>query len=145
MNFSIESSPAWMAAVQEDFTVAVIYTAVDATVTALQTAASLASRLKARIVLVGFQIVPYPCALNNPPVRTDFQERRLCAIAMQADVQTEVRIYLCRDRLQALELVLDPHSPIVIGGRKRPWPTAETRLARGLRRAGHEVIFAVAE
>jgi len=145
MNFRIETSPASIAAAEEGFRVAVIYTGVDTTVTALQTAASLASRLKARIVLVGLQLVPYPRALNNSPVGTDFQERRLCAIAMQAHVQAEVRIYLCRDRLRALELVLDPHSPIVIGGRKRLWPTTESSLARALRRAGHEVILTVAE
>jgi hypothetical protein len=145
MNFKIESSSRPAAAPGKDFTVAVIYTSGDATVAALQTAASLASRLKAHIVLVGLQLVPYPRLLNNPPVQTDFQERHLCAIARQAHVETEVRIYLCRDPLKALEMVLDPYSPILIGGRKRPWPTAESRLARALRRAGHEVIFTVAE
>ncbi len=124
-------------------TVAVICTAADATITALRTAASLASRLHAHIVLVALQIVPYPRPLNSSPVRTDFQQRRLCAIAIEARVETDVRVYLCRDRLQALGVVLDPHSLVVIGGRKRAWPTAETRLARQLRRAGHHVILTV--
>ena len=54
-------------------------------------------------------------------------------------------IYLCRDRVETLTAVLSPHSLVVIGGRKRWWPTAEKRLARKLRRAGHEVIFTETE
>jgi hypothetical protein len=41
-----------------------------------------------------------------------------------------------------LTAVLDPNSLVVVGGRKRFWPTQEELLAKTLRRQGHEVIFA---
>jgi hypothetical protein len=43
--------------------------------------------------------------------------------------------------METLAAVLEPHSLIVLGARKRWWPTQEKRLARKLRRAGHEVIL----
>jgi hypothetical protein len=51
---------------------------------------------------------------------------------------------LCRDRVETLRKVLKPHSLVVIGGRRSWWPTPENRLARQLRRSGHEVVFAEA-
>jgi len=41
-----------------------------------------------------------------------------------------------------LRLVLKPHSLIIVGGRKRWWPTSEQRLAQALKKDGHHVIFA---
>ena len=57
-------------------------------------------------------------------------------------IGTGVRLYLCRDQTEALRSVLKPHSLVVIGGNRGWWPTREKRLARQLRRAGHEVVFA---
>jgi hypothetical protein len=123
----------------------VIFTSVDATLQALKEAGNLAHQLNGRIMLVAPQVVPYPLPLTSPPVLLDWNERRLRVIANQSAVETIVRIYLCRDRWQALEQVLRPHSVVVVGGRKRWWPTCESRLARRLRHAGHEVIFAKTE
>jgi hypothetical protein len=54
-------------------------------------------------------------------------------------------MYLCRDSSETLLAVLKPRSLVVIGGRRRWWPTREERLAKKLRGAGHEVIFAELE
>jgi hypothetical protein len=123
----------------------VIFTSVDTTLQALKEAGNLAHQLNGRIMLVAPQVVPYPLPLTSPPVLLDWNERRLRVIANQSAVETIVRIYLCRDRWQALEHVLGPHSAVVVGGRKRWWPTREGRLARRLRRAGHEVILTKTE
>lgn len=123
----------------------VIFTSVDATLQALKEAGNLAHQLNGRIMLVAPQVVPYPLPLTSPPVLLDWNERRLRVIANQSEVETIVRIYLCRDRWQALEQVLRPHSVVVVGGRKRWWPTRESRLARRLRHAGHEVILTKTE
>jgi len=56
-------------------------------------------------------------------------------------VETSVHIYLCRDRFETLASVLSPRSIVVLGGRKRWWPTREKSLASKLRKAGHEVVF----
>jgi hypothetical protein len=125
--------------------VAVVFTSAGATLAALRKAGVLASHLGGRITLLVTQVVPYPLALENPPVPVDFTENRLSAIATESPVETVVRVYLCRDRFTTLAAALKPHSLVVLGGNRRWWPTPEQVLARRLRRAGHEVIFAEAE
>lgn len=122
--------------------VAVVFTSVESTLAALRKAAALANRLSGRNTLVVPQVVPYPLPLGSPPVLLGWNKKRFRAIASQSPVETTVLICLCRDPLEALIAVLSPRSLVVIGGRKRWWPTAEKRLVRKLRRAGHEVIFA---
>lgn len=51
------------------------------------------------------------------------------------------RLYLCRDRLDVLARVLRPESTVVIGGRRRWWPTGESRLAKALRSRGRQMAF----
>lgn len=125
--------------------VAVVFTSVDATLPALRKAGALANRLNGRITLLVPQIVPFPLPLTSPPVLLDWSERRFRVIANESPVETTVRIYLCRDSLEALRTVLSPRSLVVVGGRRRWWPTAEERLTRQLRRASHEVIFTETE
>jgi len=125
--------------------VVVVFTSVESTVQALRKAGALAGSLHARITLVVPQVVPYPLPLTSPPVLLDFSERRFRVIAAESPVETTVRLYLCRDEMETLSAVLAPHSLIVLGGRKRWWPTREKRLTGRLRRAGHEVILTETE
>jgi hypothetical protein len=121
--------------------IAVLFTSVESTLAALKEAGDLANHLGAQITLVVPQVVPYPLPLQSPPVRAEFSERRFRVIASESPVETTVQIYLCRDRLAALETALRPGSIVLLGGRKRWWPTKNEILARRLRRAGYEVIF----
>ena len=105
----------------------------------------MAGSLNGRIKLVAPQIVPYHLPLESPPVLLDFSEHRLREIATESPVETTVQIYLCRDSWETLKTVLAPHSLVVVGGKRRWWPTKEEKLARRLRRAGYEVIFAETE
>ena len=123
----------------------VVFTSVDLTLHALQQAGVLAERLESRIMLVVPQVVPYPLPLASPPVLLDFNERRFSVLASQSPVETTVCIFLCRDRWEALQLALKPRSLVVIGGRKGWWLRPEKRLARQLRRAGHEVVLVETE
>jgi hypothetical protein len=120
--------------------ISVVFTSIDATLAALKEAGNLASNLGACITLVVPQIVPYPLPLTGPPVPVDFNERRLRVIANKCRVETRVSIYLCRNALETLQSVLKPHSLVVLGSRKRWWPTAEKRLAVKLRHLGHQVV-----
>jgi hypothetical protein len=113
----------------------VVFTTLEPTLAALKKAAD----------LVVPQIVPYPLPLKTPPVLIDFNERRFRVIASQCPVAMTVRIYLCRDSAETLAGVLKPDSIVLLGGRRKWWPTAEKRLARQLRSAGHDVIFAETE
>ena len=121
--------------------VTVVFTTVEATLAALREAGAVAHRLGGRITLVVTQIVPYPLPLTSPPVLIDWNERRLRVLAADSPVEMKVLVYLCRDQLDALLVKLRPHSIVVLGSRKRWWPNGEKRLAKSLRRAGHEVIF----
>lgn len=125
--------------------VSVVFTSVDATLEALRRAGDLASRLSGHITLLVPQVVPFPLPLTSPPVLIDWNERRFGVIASKSTIETKVMLYLCRDRVETLLKVLTPGSLVVVGGRRRWWPTAEKQLARKLRRAGHEVIFAETE
>jgi hypothetical protein len=121
--------------------IAVVFTSAEATLIALKEAGALASSLGARVTLVVPQVVPFPLPLESPPVLLDFNESRFRQIAAQSPVETSVQIYLCRDGLATLMKVLTPSSLVVIGGKRRWWPTRERSLVRRLRKAGHEVVF----
>jgi|SRR5580704_4065409 hypothetical protein len=131
--------------VESGLNISVVFTSVDATLTALKQAGSLANRLGAHITLVVPQIVPAHLPLDSPPVLIDWNEKRFRTIASDSPVETTVQIFLCRDRWETLSSVLKPHSLIVVGGKKRWWPTSESCLANKLRKAGHEVIFTETE
>jgi hypothetical protein len=120
--------------------ISVLFTSIDATLTALKEAGNLAASLGGRITLIVPQIVPYPLPLTSPPVLVDFHERRLRVIANNCRIETRVSIYLCRDRLETLQSVLLPHSLVVLGSRKSWLPTVEKRLAAKLRHLGHQVV-----
>jgi hypothetical protein len=142
LNLEIGHPAAQSAKEQESgLSVTVVFTSVGGTIAALKRAGSLAESLGSRIMLVVPQIVPYPLPLTSPPVLLEFQERRFQEIAAESPVDICVQLYLCRDGLETLKRVLKPRSLIVIGARRRFWPTREGSLVRKLRRAGHEVIF----
>lgn len=128
-----------------DLEVDVIFTDGDGTLTALKTAGVLAHSLRARINLLAFQVVPLAFPLARPHVSIPFIEQRLLDLASQGaqgPLDTTVQLYLCRDERHALVQVLRPKSVVVIGGRKRWWPTKEQRLAEQLRQDGHQVVSA---
>jgi hypothetical protein len=125
--------------------VAVVFTSPAATIAALRHAGSLADRLSARITLMVLQYIPFQFPLESPPVLLDFSEQRFQQIAAASCVETKVQIYLCRDPLETLKGALSARSLVVIGGRRRWWPTREKSMARQLRRAGYEVVFTETE
>ena len=127
--------------------VVVIHTAIPATLQALKIAATLAQGLSAQIRLLVPQVVPYAVPLDSPPVPISFLERRFRVVAQKSATETSVEIILCRELLPALQALLRPRSLVVLGERstrwwRLPWPGAERKLARRLRRLGHQVVFA---
>jgi hypothetical protein len=121
--------------------IAVIFTTVEATRAALIEAGDMVRRLGGRLTLVVPQVVPIAHPLTRPPVRIDWSLPRFQDLAGSSRVETTVQLCLCRDRSDALRVALLPNSVVVLGGRKRWWPTGETRMAASLRKAGHQVIF----
>jgi hypothetical protein len=82
--------------------IAVVFTSVESTLTALKEAGTLANSLGAQIKLVVPQVVPYPLPLDSPPVLVEFNENRFRVMASESPVETSVQIYLCRDRFETL-------------------------------------------
>ena len=118
----------------------VLCTSMPATVKAIENAVELARGLNARLRLLVAQVVPYAVPLETPPVLVEFQEALFRDIAQGYGVETRVDIFLCRDAEETFSEHLPPRSVVVLGARKRWWPTREEHLARRLRRSGHEVV-----
>jgi hypothetical protein len=108
---------------------------------AVRAAAVLAQGLGARIRLVAPQVVPYILPLTSPPVSTGFTEQRLRSMALESPVETRIDIRVCRDPWVMLRSTLPPRSLIVLGARRHWWPTRESRLARRLKRLGHQILW----
>jgi hypothetical protein len=121
--------------------IAVFFTSPEATVAAIGRAAALLKGLNGRISLIAAQTVPYPLALDNPPVPFAFNKQRLLEIAGKSPVQMTVHLCVCRSRSEMLMTLLKPGSVVVIGGRKTWWPTWEKKLAEELRRSGLDVVL----
>jgi hypothetical protein len=119
----------------------VIFTNVADTQATLKAAGKLARDLRARVTILAAQVVPYPLPIESPPVPIEFTERTLRLLASEQDVEATVKVYLCRDRRETIRQALQPDSVVVIGGRKRWWPTAEQSLAGILKRDGHRVVL----
>jgi hypothetical protein len=120
--------------------IVVLHTASKETLGALKMAADLAYGL-APVRLIAIQEVPYPLPVDAPPVSVEFLEKRFSNMACEAGVDACVDIRLCRDAQDVLENELGPHCVVVIGGRRRWWPTPAMRLARRLEHLGHQVVF----
>jgi len=122
----------------------VIFTDVQSTAAALNFAQYFARELGARISLRAAVAVPFQLPLDQPQISVAFLQDAMRELVAQLKSETfdpTIHLYLCRDRIWALSQVLKPNSLVVIAGRKRWWPTAETRMARALRAEGHRVIF----
>jgi hypothetical protein len=120
--------------------VTVISTSINRTIKALEKAAELAKPLSANVIVVAIQVVPYSLPLDRPPVSMEFVTRRFEEMASQLPGKIRVFAYLCRDPGEVLKRILTPDGPVVMGIRKRWWPSRDERLARTLRRAGYDMI-----
>jgi hypothetical protein len=121
--------------------VVVIHTNTQDTPHALKTSAMLAAGRAARIRLLVPQVVPYPLPIDHPPVPVNFIEDSLRSLLLDLAIETCIDVRLCRDLSVVLKTALPPVSVVVVGGRRRWWPTRQSRLVGRLRRQGHQVVF----
>jgi hypothetical protein len=125
--------------------VVVLFTSANRTLKALESARSLANTLCLPIVVLATPVVPYPLELEEPQVPFNFKIRNFAETANQYPEDISVVAYNCRDRMQSLKQVLPTDSPVLVGIRKRWWPTSDERLARDLERAGYSVTVVETE
>ena len=119
----------------------VVFTTTEDTLSAVRLAQSLAKAMAVPLTLMYFRAVSYAVSVNTPDdaltVETDAFVNRLRA----EGIDVRVRIFLCRNVRQALQLAFRRHSLIVIGGHRGWWPTASERWRRALEAAGHFVLL----
>jgi|ERR1700733_7932984 hypothetical protein len=121
--------------------VVVIFTDAVGTLAALRNAEGLAQQLEAHLRLLVPYEVPYALPLAKPPVPVEFLEDQVRNMAGKINLDVAAQVYLCRDKQRALDILMKPHSLVVVGGKKRWWPTAAQSLAQSLKARGHHVIF----
>ena len=122
----------------------VVYTGPEATAAAFRVAEALARGLEATVHVRAAVSVPYHLSVSNPLISLSFLQQLLCGIIERFASTTRqyvLHVYLCRNRIETLLKVLRPSSVLVIGGRRRLWPTAEGRLSKAAISAGHSVAF----
>jgi len=119
----------------------VLYTDVEETLCAVRVADQLASAIGGGVTVIHFRMFGFAEPLDHPaglsPVETDAFKARLAAV----DCDARVRVCLCRNAREALRSVLDRHSLVVIGGRRRWWPTPSNHWRRMLEAEGYVVVF----
>jgi hypothetical protein len=120
----------------------VLFTTHAGTVAALKMAARLGVNLGARPRVLMLYEVPYTLPLEKRALPDVYVENQVRALQLDFPGEISVQVHLCRHLREGLREVLPPHSLIVMGGRKRWWPTPEQRLAKFLHSSGHQVIFA---
>jgi hypothetical protein len=126
---------------EPELSVFVVFTSIDWQLKALEKAQDVARSLGSGIAVIALQVVPFPLPLDRPPVPIAFAARRLEEKSSEISGRAKITVYLCRDPLEALQRILNPKCPVVMGIRKKWWPTRDERLARKLRRAGYEIIL----
>jgi hypothetical protein len=121
--------------------IVVPYTTPELTRAALKHSAVFGSELEAQIRLIEVHVVPFACPLDRPAVSSQHLERRLRGLAEESPRLVRVELIYTRDQTQTLRKILKPHSLVVIAANRWRWPSAERKLARFLRRAGHDVML----
>lgn len=108
---------------------------------ALERAAELAAELDVEVVLVAPQVVPFPRDLEHPVVSSEHTRRQLSMLACSAGIDIRTEVVLARDMETAILHVLESPCLLLIATHRRPWRTAEERLARNLIRNGQNVVL----
>ena len=124
--------------------ITVLYTTREGTLAALKASAVLARDLEVALGLLITEVVPFRLPLDRPRVSVEFLKRRQEALVAEAGLEggeISVQICICRDTKETLGRLLPAPSLIVLGGRRRWWPTREQRLETFLARLGHQVVF----
>lgn len=86
--------------------------------------------------------VSYVLPLDRPPVALEFLQAQLAELGALAKAEVDATVCLCRDRKNALLQLLPPNALVIVGDKKRWWPTAQQKLWGDLQKKGHQIILA---
>ncbi len=117
----------------------VVATDSDATTAALREASKFARFAEVPVSLDVFHVVPYPLPLDQPHVDIACLRSRYMQLVVSSGVAAFVHVHFCRSRAEAMKTCFEPPSVVYLGCRARRWWCEPKRLARALRKAGHNV------
>jgi hypothetical protein len=120
--------------------IVVPYTTPELTQAALRHA-GVCSDLNVHVSLVDVQVVPYPCAMDQPPINKEYSSGRLQELFEECGLPGNATVLYTRDLLEGFKRALEPGSLVIIAAKRRWWRTREEKLARELSVAGHQVML----
>ncbi len=121
--------------------VSVLFTSADGTLAALRVAEDLARAGHGEVRLVDFRVVPLGAPIDAPPGRSRIETEGFLDRLAAEGIDAHVNVYVCRDIREAIPIVFDRQSLIVIGARRRGWRTRAERWRRILEGFGHLVLL----
>ena len=110
------------------------------TCAALATVRACAANLNARIVLLVPYVVPYVQPLEHPADSPQCAGERFRGVADALELGVTVRVCVCRS-ISCVMALLPQDALVLLGGKRRWWPTREERLASMLARGGFRTLF----
>jgi len=116
------------------------YTDPDLTLAAPKAAGELAA---GAVALLDVHVVPTPLSLENPDIDEEYLREKLEQLVAASGVRARIELIFARDRRQALARAVPRGCLVLMATRNHWWPTAGKRLARVLRRHGHNVALLI--
>ena len=98
-----------------------------------------AAKLPAAIRLIAVHIVPYPMQFGCPAATHAHIVDQMVELASHSPMPVRAQVVLARSRSEGFSSAMSENSVVLMTSRRRPWRTAEERLANGFAEQGHEV------
>lgn len=108
-------------------------------VAALERAAVFAAKLPTAIRLIAVHTVPYPMPFACPAAAHAYIVEQLIDLASRSPLPVLPQVVLARSRSEGFSSAMCENSVVLMTSRRRPWRTAEERLANEFATQGHEV------
>ena len=106
---------------------------------AVERAAMLSAKLPAAIRLIAVHTVPYPMQFGCVAAVHRNLVERLTDLSCRSSLTVHPQVVLARSRRDGFRSAMPARSVVLVASRRRPWKTAEERLANRLAEQGHEV------
>ena len=111
------------------------------TAAVLRRAADLVAGLNASVLLVAVHTVPFPAEFSSALASHAHLVGEMADLASECALPVTPHVVMARWRDEGLRFLLREESTVLVGSKKRSWPTQEEQLARVLAKDGHKVIL----
>lgn len=105
----------------------------------------LAGKIPAVIRLVAVHTVPYPLEFRCPVAAHAHLVEQLVDLASRSRLAVHPEVVLARSRQEGFRSAMPAESIVLVASPRRPWRTAEERLAAMLAAEGHKATVVYVE